>query len=99
MATKKKPKKESHRPKQKMIVDDFVPNIPEINDAAEEYVEHRDARMAAGKKEDKASEALLELMKDHSLPSYEYDGRVISIVGTEKVSVKKKKEPKPTKDE
>ena len=87
---KKKPTKRERRPKQQLIVDDFVPKVKEIDDAADDYVTHRDARMAAREKEITASDNLLALMKEHKLTSYEYDGKIVSIAEHEKIKVKRK---------
>jgi hypothetical protein len=44
--------------------------IPEVNDAAEAYVEARDKRMALTEKEVEAKDALLTVMTKHKLQVY-----------------------------
>jgi hypothetical protein len=50
------------------------PRVEEIDDAAEAYVEKRDARMAAGRLEQEAYEALAAAMHKHELEIYPIPG-------------------------
>src|SRR5262245_14980556 len=69
-------------------------NVPEIDRAAERYVEARDERMAMTPKEVEAKKKLLELMKKHQLRVYRFDDRIVEIVHKdEAVKVKKADEP------
>lgn len=57
--------------------------IPEIDDAAEEYVEWRDKRCAISPKEVEAKKKLIKLMKDHKLTTYMFDSKVVTVVPKE----------------
>lgn len=83
--------------KQSYIPGTEPPSIPEIDAAAEEYVRHRDRRMAALIEEIGASKTLLELLIKHNLRSYDYEGKTVRINDIRKVSVKKIKAKKPRK--
>lgn len=69
--------------------------VPEIDEAAEEYVDIRDRRMALTKDEKAAQTSLLNLMKKHKLKAYDYDNKLVSVVEdvVEKVKVKAKDKP------
>ncbi len=84
------------RPKQGYLGDMAPPSIPEIDTAASEYVEVRDARMALTTKKD----VLLELMKKHKQKVYDYDGfQVLLVPGDVTVKVKRKKVPAANSEE
>jgi hypothetical protein len=70
------------------------PTIKAIENAAEAYVEARDARMQMGTQEQERKERLAALMKEHKLETYEYDGKVVAFETETTVKVKKKKQPK-----
>ncbi len=79
------------KPKQGYLPDMAPPNVPAIERAADDYVEARDARMAAMEPEAEAKKLLTALMKKHNLTTYEYDSRVVTLAGEPEVRVKKKK--------
>ena len=81
--------KRNDRPKQAFILDTGPVSIPEIDVAAEAYVDARDARMRKTKDEIAASAVLLATMKSHDLRQYEYEGKVVRVTGIEKVKVKR----------
>lgn len=78
------------------------PSIKELDDAAEEYVKVRDARMAYTKKEVDARKKVSDLMKANKLAEYHYEGerlgeetgeaetveRVVKIEQKEKITVR-----------
>jgi hypothetical protein len=84
----------ARKPKQTEIQGEgFKPKtIPQIEEAAEEYVELRDNRMAIQEKETAASERLTFLLHQHKLTCYRYDGKLVTLVPTEKVKVKTDKD-------
>lgn len=74
--------------------------IPEIEAAAEAYVEARDARMRLGGTEVERRTMLMGLMKKFKLKNYDFDGKTVSLVsGEEKVRVKTKKDAEEEGDE
>ena len=77
--------------KQGFLPDMAPPSVPAIEKAADDYVEARDARMAAMQPEASAKKLLTELMKKHCLSTYEYDSRIVTLAGEPEVRVKKKK--------
>jgi hypothetical protein len=79
------------KPRQQHIPGTEPPSVPEIDKAAEEYVEARDLRMGQQKIEITRQDTLLRLMKEHKLMVYEYDGKVVTIKDLEKVKVKRAK--------
>lgn len=107
MATK--PKKQSDLP-------GVVPapvSIPEIDEASEDYVKQRDARMALTKKEVDARKKVSELMKKNGLTEYHYEGerlneetgesetveRITKIEHKEKITVRVPKEDDESENE
>ena len=72
-------------------------DIPEIDEAAEAYVEVRDRRQALTEKEVAAKDKLLGLMKGHKLSKYVFDGRLVEVVPIDE-TVKVKKLPSPDED-
>ena len=71
------------------------PVIEELVEAAEEYVEIRDQRMALTPQETELKTNLLNLMHKHKRKTYNHNGIQIEIVAEEetvKVRVKKEKE-------
>lgn len=87
--------------------------IKEIDEAAEDYVKVRDERMALTKKEVEAKKKLQDLMKDHKLKAYSYEGaridnetgeeetveRLVKVEKVEKLSVRVPKDNKPAPEE
>ncbi len=65
-----------------------APSIPELDEAAEEYVEHRDKRIAVLTQEIAAKGVLLGLMKKHKLERYRYDDQIVEVLPSEKLKVK-----------
>jgi hypothetical protein len=88
---KQAPKPKKPRAKQGHLPGMEPPSVPEIEKAADDYVEARDARMAAMEPEASAKKLLTELMKKHGLATYEYDSRIVTLAGEPEVRVKKKK--------
>lgn len=75
---------------------------PDIEKAAELYAEHRDERIAAGKLESEAHEALLKKMAEHGCQEYRFpdENLVVKVKqGKHKVSVKTVKEAKEGEDD
>ena len=101
--------------KQQELAGVGAPSIKELDDAAEEYVKVRDQRMAFTKKEVEARTKVADLMKEHKLSEYHYDGerlneetgeaetieRVAKIEMKEKISVRVPKDgsSEPEEDE
>lgn len=76
-----------------------LPSYPDIDKAADKYVEERDARMEMTPKEIKAKEKLLELMQKHNLEVYRFgDQEIKRTKGKENVKVKKIKPDEPQDD-
>ena len=67
-------------------------SIKEVEDAAEDYVEARDSRMAKQKIEKDCHDRLMLLMGKHKLSAYEYDGKTVAVVEDKKVRVRQSKE-------
>jgi len=80
------------RAKQQFIPGTEPPSIPALDEAAEKYVGIRDDRMRLTKAEAKAIDELLDLLREHGLASYEFDGNVVEISHKDKVKVRRKKE-------
>jgi hypothetical protein len=85
-------KPRTRKPRQRYIPGTEPPSVPAIEKAAEAYVEARDARMSMLATEVERHDALLALMREHKLDSYEFDGQIINIVHQDRVRVKRKKE-------
>ncbi len=64
------------------------PANKKIEEAADEYADLRDQRMAVLAKEIAAKEKLLFIMHQHKLTTYKYDGRIVELLPTEKVKVR-----------
>lgn len=94
MPTKvKKTERKARRPKQPYILPELEPpSIPEIDEAANSYVEARDRRMSDLVQEITAHDALLTLMREKGQTVYEFDGFKVEITNTAKVKVKRAKE-------
>lgn len=101
--TEPKTNGEAPRPKkakQQYLSEDMAPpKIKAIDDQAERYVELRDRRMAALKDECEAKDALMGLMKKHSLPAYDCDAYTVLVSSTTDLRVKRKKGGEEGEDE
>jgi hypothetical protein len=83
--------KRGRKPKQQYLPDMEPVTIQEIDDAADSYVDARDARMECLKSEISKKDLLGMFMKKHKLATYEYDGKVVTYEGEPTVKVKRKK--------
>lgn len=81
------------RKRQKHLPTMEPPSIPEIDKAAEEYVEARDERMAMTEREVDTHDTLLSLMRENGLTSYEFDDHTVTLETKAKCRVKRKKDP------
>lgn len=63
--------------------------IKAIESAAEEYAELRDKRMAVLEKEVEAKARLLDVMHKHECTIYKFDDKIVEVLPTEKVKVRK----------
>lgn len=89
--TTKRPPRKRDRAKQGHLEGMAPPTIREIEAAADNYREMRDARMAYLEKEVEAKAILNRVMKDHDLNVYEYDGWLVTRTLTEGVKVGRKR--------
>lgn len=88
------------RPKQLVLSPEMAPpSFPEIDEAARNYLDFRDSRMAALKEEVKAHDALLNLLREQGVFEYEFDGFQVTVGSKQKVSVRRKKEEKDGDDD
>lgn len=88
MTTKKK---RARKPKQPFLSPEMEPpHFEAIDDAAGTFVERRDARMRQLEAETEAHDALLALMKEHKLETYEYDGLVVTLSHKDRCKVRRK---------
>jgi hypothetical protein len=75
--------------KQKELPGMEVPVIKEVVEAAEDYVDKRDKRMACTTKESAAQSHLMNMMEKNNLTEYVFDGQKATIVeGGKKVRVR-----------
>lgn len=89
-------KKKRGRPpkaRQTYLPDMEPPSIPEIDMAAESYLEARNSRQEMTEEEVKRKEALKELMKKHGLQAYDFGSYTVTRTAEviENVKVKRKK--------
>lgn len=83
------------RPKQGFLEGTEPEVIPEIESAADDYVDVRDRRMELTKKEVKNKSVLQGAMEKHKLKSYQYGDKTVQIIrGEPKLKVKATKEKK-----
>jgi hypothetical protein len=68
------------------------PSIPEIEEAAEAYVKARNKWQRAHQPMMEAQEILHGVMREKGQRRYEFDSKIVEIVGSEKVKVKAAKE-------
>jgi len=87
------------RKRQAFIPGTEPPSIPEIDEAADVYVELRDNRMGQQKDEAEALEKLTALMHQNSVTTYEYDGKTVTLEALEKVRVRRNKSGKDNGDD
>lgn len=78
--------------RQQRIPDPNKKTIPEVEEAAEKYVNLRNKRMRAGEIEKEAGNVLLQLMNHHKLRVYTFDGQVVTIAEVERIKVNTLKE-------
>lgn len=63
------------------------PSIKKIDNAAEAYVDARNTRMAHTVTEKERKIILADLMKQHGLTEYLYDGKIVRLTNKENVKV------------
>lgn len=81
------------RPKQPFFEGMEPPSFPPLDDAIEQYVEARDARMEALKEEVLAKAALITLMKDLGQVAYTTpDGYTATLESTSDLKVRRRKQ-------
>jgi len=80
--------------KQAYLDPEFEPvSIKKIDQAAENYYETMMERTVLSKEEDEKKTARIEIMKQHDLARYEFDGFVVTLTDKTNAAVKKKKQP------
>lgn len=67
------------------------PTHPDVADAAEKYIEARDARMELTKREVATRNELVAIMKKHELPEYEDDDFIVTFEAEQKETIKAKR--------
>lgn len=90
--------KESPRVKQGSLPEMEPPSIPEIEEAADGYVKARNAWQRKHQPMMEAQEILHDAMRKHKQKRYDFDGKIVEIVGSEKVKVKSAKEEEGDED-
>lgn len=75
------------KPKQTVIPDSVGPKQEVLEAMADEYVELRNKRMHFLKQEIDKRDLLLTKMKELGLEEYEYDDRIVTVCGHEKLKV------------
>lgn len=80
------------RKKQTFIPGTEPESHPDIDRAAELYVDARDERCRLSKEEAEAQDNLLETMLKHGLSTYEFDGKIVVALSKTKIVVKTKKD-------
>lgn len=78
------------KPRQRQLPGTEPDKIPEVEEAAEDFVAARDTRMANGVIEGQRKETLMNLMKKHKLKYHEYDNKRIEMIAATKETVKVK---------
>lgn len=90
--TKAAPRKRKPRTRQGFLPDMEPPSHKDIDDAAEDYVDARDARMRMLKTEIDAKGRLLERMREHALTTYKTpEDYVVTVDQLAQIKVKKAK--------
>lgn len=79
------------KPKQKELPGMENRAIQPLQEAAQEYAEIRDERMALGERESTLKTKVIGLMHEHGKTRYAYDGVTITLAAEETVKVKVKK--------
>ncbi len=92
MAKKRGRPAKTRRPRQPKLPAMEDVSYPDIDEAAGEYVDARDNRMAMLKDEVEKGTQLLQKMREHNLNSYSYDGQIVTVVNQTKVKVQRPKE-------
>lgn len=87
-----RPRKE--RPRQKEFPGMEKPRIKEIEDAAYDYRDKRDARMACSVEEKEAANKLVEVLKKHKVKHYDLDDDLEAAIVPTEFKVKVRKKPK-----
>lgn len=95
----RKPVTGKKRPRQKFIPGMEPPSIPTIDAAVIRYVQLRDERMMLTQDEVKAKSAVMQLMKDHDLPSYRTPDDYVVTLESEMEMTLSVKHVKPKKEE
>jgi hypothetical protein len=85
--------------KKKRVRQTYIPgteplSIPAIDKQADYYMDRRDTRMTLGQEEKQEKQKLLDLMKEHGLYSYEFDGFLVTRTEEQDIKVRKKKKEK-----
>lgn len=91
MATKTKKRIKVPKESQKFIEGTEPPKIDAIEKAAIRYVQFRDERMDAGEQEVKLKAKLIDVMKEHQLTTYNFDGFMVELDHVDEDTVKVKK--------
>jgi len=97
MATKAKAPKKP-RAKQGHLNGMEPPSIPEIDTAADNFVEARNAWQSRNQPMVEAKAILEAAMKKHKLKKYEYDGKIVTFETSETLKVNVKKPDKEEKE-
>ena len=84
--------KKPRKPRQARLPGMEPEKNPAIERLAEAYVEVRNRRMVLTKEEVGKRELLQVKMHESGLKSYEYDGKIVELVGVEKVKVRSSKD-------
>jgi hypothetical protein len=87
------------RAKQQPLMDVKPKEHKDVIAVAERYVDKRDDRMALLKEEVELKDELIKVMEKHKLEEYVYDGLKITLVKSDKVSVKVKVQKDEDEDE
>ena len=89
-------KKRKQKGKQGFLPDMEPPSIPEIERAADLYLEARNARMNGLQEEVKLRGVLELVMHKHDLKAYSYEDKTVTLEAQEKVKVRKKQDKEGT---
>lgn len=84
-------KKAAKKPKQQYLGDMAPPSIPEIDAAAETYYDAVQERLPLTKAEAEAKDNLIMAMVEHGQTRYEYEDKIVSLLDSKNVKVKRKK--------
>jgi len=84
----------TRKPRQAKLPEMKPEEFADIEEAARAYLDARDRRMEMTKAEVDTKAALLAVMKEHQLPSHEFDDYLVTLDQTAELHVRKKKKPK-----